>query len=125
MSLEKAVVFALGGMAYGLLELLWRGWTHWTMPICGGICFLIMYVIARLDIPLVRKWILSAAGTVTVEFYTGCIVNLSLGWSVWDYSDLPYNLLGQICLRFSLMWLALSVPGTALCSLLRNRLSKV
>ena len=123
--MEKAVVFALGGIAYGLLELLWRGWTHWTMPICGGICFLIMYVISKLDIPLIRKWILSASGIVTVEFYTGCLVNLALGWNVWDYSALPYNLLGQICLRFSLIWLALSVPGTALCSLLRKELDKI
>ena len=123
--MEEIVVFALGGIAYGLLELLWRGWTHWTMPICGGICFLIMYVISKLNIPLIRKWILSAAGIVTVEFYTGCLVNLAFGWNVWDYSDMPHNLLGQICLRFSLMWLALSIPGTALCSLLRKELDKI
>ena len=39
------------------------------------------------------------------EFITGCIVNLWLGWNVWDYSNLRFNLLGQTSLTFALLFL--------------------
>ena len=118
--MEFFLVYAIGGLLYGLMELLWRGWTHWTMVLCGGLCFTLMYLISALNMPLVRKWILCAAVITAVEFLTGCLVNLRLGWQVWDYSGLPYNLLGQICPHFLLLWLALSVPGVALCTAIRQ-----
>lgn len=118
--MEFLLIYALGGLLYGGIELLWRGWTHWSMVLCGGLCFCLMYLISALDMGILKKCVLSAAGICTVEFFTGCLVNLGLGWQVWDYSQLPYNLLGQICPQFFLLWLALSVPGLALCSLLRN-----
>ena len=118
--LELILVYILGGLLYALLELLWRGWTHWTMVLCGGLCFTLMYLISAMGIPLVRKWLLCAAIITTVEFLTGCLVNLRLGWRVWDYSSLPFNLLGQVCPHFVLLWLALSVPGVALCTTIRG-----
>lgn len=51
-----------------------------------------------------------AAVITSLEFAVGCLVNLRLGWHVWDYSDIPLNLMGQICPTFSVMWLLLSVP---------------
>lgn len=122
--MEYLVVYALGGLLYALLELLWRGWTHWTMALCGGLCFTLMYLIAGLEMPLHRKWLLSAAAITTVEFFTGCLVNLRLGWQVWDYSGVRLNLLGQICPGFTLLWLGLSVPGIWLCGRLRCLLSQ-
>ncbi|MBQ3003172.1 MAG: hypothetical protein IJD82_05525, partial [Clostridia bacterium] len=54
-----------------------------------------------------------------VEFVTGLIVNHWLHLSVWDYSDVPLNLLGQICLPFSLVWFVITLPilklGTWVC----------
>ena len=44
----------------------------------------------------------------TFEFITGCIVNLWLKWNIWDYSGVFGNVLGQICLPFSLIWVLLS-----------------
>ena len=43
-----------------------------------------------------------------VEFVTGLIVNVWLGLKVWDYSNLPYNVLGQICLLYVFIWFFLS-----------------
>jgi len=54
------------------------------------------------------KSLLGACGITMMEFITGCIVNIRLGWQVWDYSLLPFNLLGQISLLFSLIWFVLS-----------------
>ena len=118
--MEFFLVTILGGLLYAGLELLWRGWTHWTMVLCGGLCFTLMYLISTVDIPRLQKYILSAASITAVEFLSGCLINLRLGWAVWDYSDLPYNLLGQICPQFLLLWFALSVPGMALCSAIRR-----
>jgi len=45
---------------------------------------------------------------LTLEFISGCIVNLWLNLNVWDYSNMPLNLLGQICLPFALLWIPLA-----------------
>lgn len=123
--MELLPVFALGSILYGLTEILWRGWTHWTMLLCGGICFTLMYLVSGSELSLVKKWLLSTCIITTVEFVAGCIVNLRLHWQVWDYSSLPLNLLGQICPRFILMWFALSIPGVALCTLLHRLFTAV
>ena len=34
------ILFAIGGMAYFLLEVLVRGYSHYSMFLCGGACFL-------------------------------------------------------------------------------------
>ena len=40
LKIERTALFLfVGGISYGLLELLWRGRTHWTM-LLGGVCFL-------------------------------------------------------------------------------------
>ena len=37
---ELLSVFSIGAAGYSLLEILWRGNTHWTMTLAGGICFM-------------------------------------------------------------------------------------
>ena len=123
--MEYLLVYLSGAALYGLMELCWRGWTHWTMLLCGGLCFTLMYLVSGSELSLVKKWLLSTCIITTVEFVAGCIVNLRLHWQVWDYSSLPFNLLGQICPRFILMWFALSIPGVALCTLLHRLFTAV
>ena len=118
--MELLPVFALGSILYGLTEIMWRGWTHWTMLLCGGLCFTLMYLVSGSELSLFKKWLLSTCIITTVEFVAGCIVNLRLHWQIWDYSSMPFNLFGQICPQFILMWFALSIPGTALCTLLHR-----
>lgn len=121
--MEYLIVCLLGAVLYGTAELLWRGWTHWTMLLCGALCFTLMYIISGSKLKRAQKYLLCAAVITTVEFETGLLVNLILEWGVWDYSDMRFNLLGQICPAFTLAWLALSVPGTFLCEKLRKALS--
>ena len=47
--------------------------------------------------------------------------NIIMGWQVWDYSEIPLNFMGQICLSFSLCWYLLSLP---LCILTSNLVKK-
>ena len=44
--MEYSLVFLFGGVGYGILEILWRGYTHWTMLITGGVCFWLIYAIS-------------------------------------------------------------------------------
>ena len=44
-----------------------------------------------------------------IEYATGFVLEFIFGDSWWDYSEDAFNLKGRICLKFSLLWGALSV----------------
>ena len=112
----------IGGGIYYNLELIWREYSHWTMFLLGGICFIALGLINELlswDTPLISQMVIGSLIITTLELITGCIVNLWLGWNVWDYSNLPYNLLGQISLFSSVGWIGLSLVGIVLDDFIR------
>ena len=115
--LEFTTVLLTGGAAYSLLEILWRGYTHWTMTITGGVCFTVLYIlhVYGLRIPFLARCVIGSAAITLVEFAVGCTVNLWLGWGVWNYANVPGNVLGQICLPFSLIWLLLCAAACPIC----------
>lgn len=118
--LEIAFVYVLGAFGYGGVELLWRGHTHWTMLLLGGACLLVIYAITARGRGALWARCLFCAGAVTaLEFGVGCVVNLYLGWDVWDYSGIPGNLLGQVCPLYAGLWYLLSIPCAALSRMLR------
>ena len=84
---KNSLLFLAGSGLYPLLEVLWRGYSHASMALAG------------------------------VEFLFGLLVNRVLHLHVWDYSALPLNIMGQICLPFSLIWFVLTIPASALCKL--------
>ena len=120
--LEKLTLFALGASVYCTLEILWRGYTHWSLAIAGGVSLCALGKCRdRLRQRSFLTRCIAGAGIITaVEFLTGCIVNLWLGWSVWDYSHHAWNLLGQICPQFFFLWLLLCVPAYAICRAVRD-----
>ncbi len=127
---RHAALAVIGGVLYTGLELAWRGRTHGSMFAVGGVCFELIGLIARcVRAPLVLKCGLCSLGITAVEFISGCIVNLWLGWRVWDYSGMRFHLKGQICLLYSLLWLGIStiampVYGWLYARLFRCRLAK-
>lgn len=120
------LLFLTGGFGYYLLEVLFRGHSHWTMGLCGGICLVGIYFINRrfAKSSYTLRATLCAMLITGVEFTAGCILNLWLGLSIWDYSALPYNLLGQISLLFSGIWFFLSFGICILISAIENRKKK-
>ncbi len=105
----EILVFALGGTAYGLMEILFRGHTHWTMVITGGACVLTLFMLQDwlMSIPLIGAAAMGALVITVYEFFVGIIVNLQFGWHVWDYSAQPGNIMGQICPLFTVIWFLL------------------
>lgn len=102
LKIERTALFLfVGGISYGLLELLWRGRTHWTMLLLGGVCFLCIGTIRRKGFSLPLRSLLCALIVTALEFLTGCVVNLRLHWAVWDYSANRFQLLGQVCALYS------------------------
>lgn len=107
------ISFITGAVLYSFIEILWRGHTHWTMGIAGGICLTAIYVLrlACPDISLILRCITGAFIILTVEFAVGFIVNIMLDWSVWDYSDRRFNIYGQICPLYAFLWALICIPG--------------
>ena len=68
------------------------------------------------------KCALGAAAITVVEFLVGCLVNRMLGWHVWDYSRLEFNIMGQVCLLFSVIWYLMCVPALYLGRMLDRTL---
>lgn len=109
--LKLCILALIGGITYVLIELAWRGYSHISMFILGAFCFVLLGGINEfLPWELGFVWqMLIGAGIVTIlELIVGIVVNVWLGLEVWDYSNLPFNFMGQICLLFSFAWTLLS-----------------
>ena len=116
------ILFLVGGSLYYFIELISRGYSHISMFILGGICFITLGLLNEIldwTIPLIKQMLYGSIIITILEFVTGYIVNLWLGWNVWDYSNEPFNLLGQICLEYSIYWFFLSFVGIVLDDYLR------
>ena len=105
---KQMVLFYMGGSAYMTLEFLWRGKSHYSMFLLGGVCFLIIGRLGQ-KLPLAVRLLLNSGVITALELVTGLIVNRN--YSVWDYRTAPFNFLGQICLPFSLLWIPVSLLG--------------
>lgn len=119
---KAAILFIVGGFAYVIVELLWRGHTHWSMAIAGGLCFIIVGGINELfswSMPLILQGTIGSAAITVVEFIFGLVFNIWLDLNVWDYSNMPLNIMGQICIPFMLLWIPLSIVAIVLDDWLR------
>lgn len=125
-SKEQIAVFSIGAICYAVIEILWRQYTHWTMAVTGGICFSILYNAYNhfKSLNLFKKCAIGASVITSVEFMVGVVVNIWQKWSVWDYSELRFNLLGQVCVLYTGLWFLLSVPIIYISQALKKRLRK-
>ena len=107
-------MWGLGGCIYYSFEVLFRGFSHWSMFVLGGSCFL--FIIRQGELvhwsePLWRQMFRSVVFVTSMEFVTGIIVNKWLHLAVWDYTDQPFQLFGQICLPFMIIFSGLCTIG--------------
>lgn len=111
-TLKEFIIWVIFGGVYCLLEIIYRGYTHPSMFVVGGICGVLIGLINdnTPQMSLVKQSIIGSVIVTAIEFISGVILNIVLGLNVWDYSSMPFNILGQICLPFSMVWLILSIP---------------
>lgn len=121
---EFALISGIGAVCYCGLEILWRGWTHVSMAVAGALCFSLLYRVegnaSFRDRSLALRALTGGAFITSVEFISGLILNKGLNLDVWDYSDLPGNILGLICPKMSLLWCLLCIPLFPFCDLIRK-----
>ena len=121
---KYAFLFLLGGNAYCIIELIYRARTHYSMFFCAGMIVIILYYIFSLNKGInPYLFALIAAAVITIfEFIFGVIFNLWLGMNVWDYSAVPLNFIGQICLPFTAIWFVFGLVLYGVFSLVNTAL---
>ncbi|NLP33824.1 MAG: hypothetical protein GX359_01345 [Clostridiales bacterium] len=125
--LKYTFLFLVGGFAYGGIEILYRGYSHISMLFAGGLCFILIGLLNEIfswEMALLSQMVISAGIITIIEFLVGLVVNIWLKLNVWDYSHMPYNLMGQVCLLYTNIWFFLSLPAILLDDYLRYFLLK-
>lgn len=126
--IRSMVLWAFGGTLYFLGEVLWKLLSgqpeqiSWTMLVLAALVSILLDQINEhllWDTPLLFQAVLGGLGITAVELAVGLVLNVRLGMDIWDYSDLPLNLWGQICLPFFLLWILLSGTGIVVFDWLR------
>lgn len=102
-----------GGILYGILEVTWRGYTHWTMLVLAAVLCIPLDITNEhipWDMPLLLQALLGGLTITVAELLAGLVLNIWLGLGVWDYSDQWGNLWGQVCPQYTALWCLLAGP---------------
>ena len=116
--LEYLFLGVIGGSIYYFLEIIYRGYSHWSMFLLGGLCMMFFAFQGRADnfsSPLWKQVLRCTIFIASCEFITGMIVNKWFRMGIWDYSKQPLHIWGQICPLFTIFFAALSMLGIPLC----------
>mgnify|MGYP002510784910 FL=1 len=110
--IKYLILGIIGGFTYVLIELLYRGHSHWSMFAVSAVSFILIGLINEFiswDMELWKQMLIGSGIVTILEFISGYILNIKLGWHIWNYSNVPFNILGQICLPFSIVWFFISL----------------
>lgn len=122
---EYVLLMFIGGFVYTICEMVYRTYSHWSMFIVGGLCLIIVGLLNEGILPsnwgLIPQSLVGAVAITLVEFVCGLIVNVWLNLNVWDYSNLPLNIMGQVCLPFTLIWVVLALVAIVVDDRVRYR----
>lgn len=124
---KKLTLFTVGGSLYFIIEFLYKSLIsgsriHWSMFLLGGFCFVLIGEINEIipwEMSIIKQGIIGAIIITCLELIFGIILNIILKLNIWDYSNVPLNFLGQICLPFSIAWFGLSLIAIFLDDYLR------
>lgn len=121
---QRLMLFSIGAVGYGLLEVIWRGYTHWSMLGAGGICFMFFAKIGEKmkNAGIFMKAVIGSGFVTAIELIFGIIFNIILKKNVWDYSKMPFNFGGQICMLYSFFWALISIVCIPFASFVSKRL---
>ena len=120
--IEGVLIFIIGGVLYGICEIIFRGFTHPSMIFLGGFCVAVIYFADKKFRPLsiFLRCFMCGVFITSAELVFGSVVNIAFKMEVWNYSTLPFNFLGQICPAFFFVWVILSFPLLIFCPVLEK-----
>ena len=110
--LKMLAIWFIIGMVYFVIEGVWRipkgGYANISMLAVGGLCGLLVGSINQIPrFYNMSVWKQSVIGTfivLAVEYISGHILNIKPGLAIWDYSNMYFNINGQICFEFAVLW---------------------
>lgn len=119
--------FWAGGV-YFFAEVIWKtaqgspetiSWTMFALAIILAIPMERFGAELPWGMPLIAQAGISALAVTVTEFVAGLVLNMALGLGVWDYSNMPGNIMGQVCPQFALLWFVVSIIGIVLMDWMR------
>lgn len=113
--LKVLTIWFLMGMVYFVIEGIWRipkgGDANVVMLPIGGLCGLLIGSINQIpkfyNMSVFKQSLIGTGIVLVIEYTAGYILNIKMGLDIWDYSDMFFNINGQICLEFGLLWILL------------------
>ncbi len=120
------ILFGLGFFGYGLIEIMWRGYTHPSMSIAGGLCFCFLSLIEQRfkSLKFLYRCLIAGVVITFIELVFGLILNVKYTANVWDYSMYPLNFYGQICPIYTVFWCFLSAPFLITTELIKHKICR-
>ena len=120
---KYATLAWLGGSTYVTIEVLYRSRSHWTMFVVAVVFIAVglLNEVLSWETSIIWQVLIGVAMATLVELLTGLVVNVWMGWGIWDYSQMPFNLMGQICPQFSAAWSPLILLAIILDDIIRWR----
>lgn len=124
----SALLWMWTGGVYFFIEVVWKtlqgraemiSWTMFALAIVLAVPLERFGAELSWDMPLIWQSGICAVAITVVEFVTGLVLNVWLGFAVWDYSNLPGNIMGQICPQFLILWFFLSAVGIVMLDWMR------
>ncbi|SMC18689.1 Putative ABC-transporter type IV [Clostridium acidisoli DSM 12555] len=104
---DLILIFIMGAL-YMVLEGLWRGWTHISMLVVGGLSAFFIGTLNEhpnfCDRKMWRECLIGTIIILVIEFISGMILNVWLRLDIWDYSNNWGNLYGQVCIPYAALW---------------------
>ena len=107
----KLGLFLSCGFIYCMIEILFRGWSHWSMFILTG--FLGVFCVDSInntlsfDCDYIVQILISTILCTIGEGISGIILNIWLQLNVWDYSKMTFGtfFFGQCNVLFCFAWM--------------------
>ena len=107
----KLGLFLSCGFIYCMIEILFRGWSHWSMFVLAGFlgvfCVDSVNNVLSFDCDYIVQILISTILCTIGEGISGIIFNVWLQLNVWDYSNMPWGtfFFGQCNVVFCIAWL--------------------
>lgn len=110
---KSLLLFIVGFMSYITIEVLFRGYSYPLMGACGGIAVILLDKINDKISWNVDIMLQGLCGSFLITFFELIIGELALHTTLvpqmWNYSNMPLNFDGVICLPFSIVWFFLAI----------------
>lgn len=113
--IKNLILFLVGYCAYIAIEVTVRSVSYPIMGICGGLAIVLIdkindYISWKMDI--IIQGVIGSLVITSLELVIGEIsLHTSIFPIMWNYSNIPLNYDGVICLPFSMIWILLSLIG--------------